>query len=96
MLSPEMNEKIADVAHWMDLTEVPKGTEDGHARSAVRAILGLARLTGGDMGRVEEIITEHIARAWRDTGCEQVEALGMVPIFTRAEVASPVRQEIPV
>jgi hypothetical protein len=65
MLSPEMNGKITDVAHWMDLTKVPPGTEDGHARSAVRAILGLARFTGGDMGRVEEILAKHITQAWQ-------------------------------
>jgi hypothetical protein len=86
MLSPEMNGKIADVAHWMDLTKVRLGTEDGHAKSAVRAILGLARLTGGDMGRVEEILAEHIAQAWQATGCEQVASTGMTPLLTRAEV----------
>jgi hypothetical protein len=87
MLSPEMNGKITDVAHWMDLTKVPPGTEDGHARSAVRAILGLARLTGGDMARVEEILAEHITQAWQATGCEQVAGAEMTPLFTRAEAS---------
>jgi hypothetical protein len=86
MLSPEMNGKITDVAHWMDLTKVPLGTESGHAKSAVRAILGLARIAGGDMGRVEEIIAEHLAQAWQATGCEQVAGAGMIPLLARAEV----------
>jgi hypothetical protein len=83
----EMQEKIADVARWMDAVMAPLGTEAGHARSAVRAIFGLARLTGGDMARVEEIIAEHIDQAWRATGRGRAEEFGMVPIFTEAEVA---------
>ena len=90
MLFPEeTQEKIADVAKWMDATRVPLGTETGHAKSAVRAILGLARITGGDMARVEEILTDHLAQAWRTT--ESREDTRMIPLFTEPEIPRPAR-----
>jgi hypothetical protein len=86
MLFPEdMQGKITDVARWMDATRVPLGTEVGHAKGAVRNIIGLARLTGGDMNRVGEILAGCLAQAWRSTGCEHVTGIGMTPLFTEAE-----------
>jgi hypothetical protein len=91
MLTQQTQAQIADIVRWMDATKVPRGTEAGHARNAIRAILGLARMAGGDMGRVEEILAEHVAEAWRVTGCSQVAHTGMVPLFTEAEVPDVAR-----
>jgi hypothetical protein len=91
MLFPGMQDKITDVAEYQTATNVALGTEAGHARSAVRAILGLVRLTGGDMERVEKILAEYFAMAWRGSGCEQVTEAEVAPIFTRDEVLSAAR-----
>jgi hypothetical protein len=87
MLFPDMQGEIADVIGWMDATRVPLGTEAGHAKGAVRNIIGLARLAGGDMEHVEKVIAGYLARAWRSTGCEQAAGTGMTPLFTEAEAA---------
>jgi hypothetical protein len=91
MFTPETQCSIKDVARWMDTTMVPLGTMDGHARMAVRGILGLARLTGCDMARVEAKITECLAVAGRVTGRVQEDEPGMTPMFTREEVPGAAR-----
>ena len=87
MFTPETQARIADIVRWMDVTDAPLGTETGHAKSALRAILGLYRLTD-DMARVEEIITQCLSGAWHVTACDPEH---MVPLFTVAEVPEAVR-----
>jgi hypothetical protein len=91
MFTPEIQGKIADVARYMDAGMERRGTIDGHAQRAVRAILGLARFTAGDsastgemMAKVETIIGEYAAEAWRFAGCD--EHAGMEPLFGMEEI----------
>jgi hypothetical protein len=84
MFTPEIQGKIADVARYMDAGMERRGTIDGHAQRAVRAILGLARFAEGDMDKVETIIGEYAAEAWRFAGCD--EHAGMEPLFGMEEI----------
>jgi hypothetical protein len=91
MFAPEIQDKIADVARYMDAEMGRRGTVDGHAQRAVRAILGLARFTAGDsasagemMAKVEAIIAEYAAEAWLMAGCD--EHAGMEPLFAEDEI----------
>ena len=89
MFSKTTRDQIADINEWMDASNVQPGTESGHAESAARSVLALARAAGGDMAHVEEALAACIAREWHMSG--HGEGRGMSPLFTEDEVPGATR-----